>query len=156
MVDGECNVPAESDRAENRDVLARTDVEPDASRSTLWILVVLGGFLALAALWFAVFGNPEVIGALSASSVTSSAVSSGTQSDAQVATQATRSVSSGTLTLADVQGVIGTLDYEETSTKSRTSMPRRGCSTESTAGHLRRTHSIGPNRCTSSSRTAAT
>ena len=79
--------------------------------SALWVLAVFAGFLALAALWFALFASPQVIG----SDVSATSGTTGTSSSAG----GTGGANSG-LTLADVNAVLAQIDYSESADTSST------------------------------------
>jgi len=85
------------------------------ARGLLWVLAVLGGFLALGALWFALFGSPQVVGP--EAGATGTGAGSATTSPASVS--ATQTASTG-LTAADVDAVLGELDYVESNDSSVT------------------------------------
>ncbi|MDR3685630.1 MAG: hypothetical protein P4L93_01545 [Coriobacteriia bacterium] len=77
----------------------------------LWVLLVLCGFLALAALWFALFGAPQTIGP---------------EASAPAGVRVTGSTAGGStaagsgITPADVRSVLGQLDYAESNDTSAT------------------------------------
>jgi hypothetical protein len=84
-----------------------TDQRPSQERlpAGFWVLVVIAAFIALAALWFALFGNPQVIGP--DTGATSGSVS--TTSPGGTATLPT-----GPITVRDVEAVLAQVDYTET------------------------------------------
>jgi hypothetical protein len=50
-------------RPESTDPTGTADPAPARGpRAALWVLVVLGGFIAMGALWYALFGGPQTIG----------------------------------------------------------------------------------------------
>jgi hypothetical protein len=89
---------------------------PSSSREALWILVVLGGFLALGALWFALFASPQVIG-----SDSGAPLGSGSQpASTTPAPSVVASTPTVPLTLADVNAVLAQIDYAESNDASAT------------------------------------
>ena len=82
------------------------------SRAVLWVLVVLGAFLALGALWFALFGNAQVIGPDAGPGPRLQPATSTASSEAASPTVP--------ITGDDVKAVLAQVDYAESSDASIT------------------------------------
>ena len=100
---------AAAERAAPEQAVTQLAPQP-GSRAVLWALLVLGAFLALGALWFALFGNPRVIGLDAGDVLGSSSATS------------TSAVTTPTVPLApdDVKAVLAEIDYAESSDASTT------------------------------------
>jgi hypothetical protein len=90
---------------------APTDELRRGSHAAFWVIAVFGAFLALAALWFAVFASPQPIGP-DVSATSSVQDTSPTASGAAGA-------NSG-LTVADVSAVLAQVEYSESNDSSAT------------------------------------
>ena len=96
---------------------AATHLAPQPrSRAVLWVLLVLGAFLALGALWFALFGNPQVIGSDAGAILGSSSATSASSATS------TSGVTTPTVPITpdDVKAVLAQIDYAESSDASTT------------------------------------
>lgn len=111
---------APADNAPAANAEATPAEQPGRSKSALWVLVVVGCFLALGALWFAFFGSPRRIGPDVGTRPVQSKTATPTVSSVASSAAKPTTATLVPITVADVNAVLGQIDYIESNDASTT------------------------------------
>lgn len=108
--DPQATPPAENPALQQPEAPSPAETPAPARRlhPALWVLIVLGAFIAGGALWFAIFGSPQVIG-----TDTGQVPGSTTASGLATATPTGVTTSTAPITADDVKAVLSAVDYVE-------------------------------------------